>query len=303
MSSIHERLDAESEAHDRISRYLGPFVTLTEQAISLYEAAGHAIAGHLRPGSAAKVGLILTCRLANDLRVCSLSAQLGYGVQALSLGATIVEIVGALAYVGDSDSRADQWAQHKDIKHTYPRWVPEGIDAALTSLGICSPEAKTNWQEAYTFLCMAKHANPRISMLTGLRVDSDGYYYGFGPDPSAFGTYLSAEALYYAIGFGMSGICVALSHCSDNNLRTQLRSEAGRVLEARHGLESWLSKWREAANTESSLGVVSQRHMAAIAEELQLEAERLDRKTEDLRQETEHIRQETQRVRREPRLQ
>ena len=68
-----------------------------------------AIAEHPRHGAAAKVGLILTSRLTNDLRVCSLSAQLGYGIQALVVGATIVEVAGALAYVGDSVSRAARW--------------------------------------------------------------------------------------------------------------------------------------------------------------------------------------------------
>jgi hypothetical protein len=293
MSSIQERLDAESVAHDHISRYLGPFVTLVEQTISLYEDAGHAIAERNRQGSAAKVGLILTCRLANDLRACSLLSQLGYGIQASSLGAAIVEIVGALAYVGDSESRAEEWAKHGDIRHTYPRWVREGIDAALTSLGICTAAAKANWQDAYTFLCTAKHANPRVSMLSGLRVDHDGFYYGYGPDCSAFGVYMSAGALYYAIGFGMSGICVALIHCSDVNLRTRLRTEASRVLEARHGLESWLGKWREAANSELALGAVSQEQLSAIAAGLRSEAERLNCKTEQIKQETERIRQGT----------
>jgi hypothetical protein len=69
-------------------------------------------------GAAAKIGFILTSRPANDFWVCSLSAQLGYGIQALLVGATIVELVGAVAYVGDSESRAANWAEHSDLKHT-----------------------------------------------------------------------------------------------------------------------------------------------------------------------------------------
>jgi hypothetical protein len=75
-------------------------VNLIEQMDSLYERALDAIADHPRPGPATKVGFILTSRLTSDLRVCSLSAQLGYGIQALLVGATVVELVGALAYVG-----------------------------------------------------------------------------------------------------------------------------------------------------------------------------------------------------------
>lgn len=122
-----KRLQAESVARNHIRRYLGPLVTLIEESVYLYERAGYEIAEHLRPGAAAKVGLILTCRLANDIRVCSLSAQSGYGIQALTLGASVVELVGALAYVGNSDSRGEEWARHADPKHSYPRKVSDGI--------------------------------------------------------------------------------------------------------------------------------------------------------------------------------
>jgi hypothetical protein len=98
--------EAESTARDHFSSHLAPLIVLTEQTESLYRRAMDAMADHPRPGAAPKVGLILTSRLTNDLRVCSLSAQLGYGIRALLVGATIVEVVGALAYVGDSESRA-----------------------------------------------------------------------------------------------------------------------------------------------------------------------------------------------------
>jgi hypothetical protein len=150
MSTVRNRLEAESSAQDHHSCFLGPLVTLVEQTISLYERALDAIAEHPRPGAAAKVGLILTARLANDLRVCSLSAQ-------------------------------------------------QGIEASLRSLGISSPTMKENWRQAYTFMCTAKHANPRLSLLNGLRIDASGFSYLCGPDPSAIGAGLSAEALYNAI--------------------------------------------------------------------------------------------------------
>lgn len=91
-------------------------------------------------------------------------------------------------------------------------------------------------------------------MLTGLRVDSDGCYHAYGPDPSALGLYMSGVAMYYAIGFGMSGIVVAVTHCSNETSQVKLRTEAYRILVVRHGLESWLGEWREAANNESSRG-------------------------------------------------
>jgi hypothetical protein len=230
-----------------------------------------AMADHPRPGAAPKVGLILTSRLTNDLRVCSFSAQLGYGIRALLVGATIVEVVGALAYVGDSESPAAHWAEHSDLRHSYPRKVEEGIKALLSSLGISSPGAKENWYRAYTFMCTAKHGNPRILMLHGLRIDRSGCSYPSGPDCSAFGTPLSAEALYNAVFFGASGVYVAIGHCAEETLLAQLRAEALRITEDLHGLELWFTELFNAGQEESAQGVVSQVQTQAIVSQLNSE--------------------------------
>jgi hypothetical protein len=281
--------EVESVARDHLSSSLAPLVALTERTGSLYERAMDAIAEHPRPGAAAKVGLILTSRLTNDLRVCSLSAQFGYGIQALLVGATIVEITGALAYVGDSESRAAAWAEHSDLRHAYPRKVEQGIEALLNSLGIFNPGAKENWYQAYKFMCTAKHGNPRISMLHGLRIDASGFSYQQGPDHSAFGASLSAEALYNAVFFGAPGVHVALGHCAEEGLRAQLRAEALRLMDALRGLELWFTELFKAGQGESAQGVVSQVQTQAILSQLNLETERLKRETERLQQETERM--------------
>lgn len=273
MSSIRERLDAESIAQHQIRNRLVPLATLIEQRDSLYNRAINAIAEHPRPGAAAKVGLILTTRLANDLRVCSLTSYLGYGLQALVLAGTVVELVGSLSYVGDSDSRAVSWAEHKDHRHTYPPKVDDGIEATMKALGISDPAVKENWKQGYAFMCMAKHANPFLSLLHGLRIDSSGAYHVCGPDPSDLGTHLSARALWYAVGFGTFGIHVALAHCSDDALQTKLRTEARSINERLRGLESW---YLEVIGPESPLK--SQKEASALLSE----AQRLQSETEQL---------------------
>lgn len=277
---------AESIARDRISGYLGPLVTLSGQTLSLYERALDAMADHPRPGAATKVGFILTSRLTNDLRICSLSAEIGYGIQALLVGATVVELAGALAYVGDSESRAENWAKHANLRHSYPRKVEEGLEALLGSLGISNPSAKENWYRAYTFMCTAKHGNPRISMLHGLRIDTSGFSYQRGPDPSAFGTSLSAEALYNAIFFWSPGVYVGLGHCAEEALQAELRTEALRLMEALHTLEPWFTELFKAGQEESVEGVFSQTQTAGIVSALDAETERLRRETDRLKRET-----------------
>jgi hypothetical protein len=92
---MHDRLEAESVARAHVSGHRAPQVTMIDQTDSLDERVLDAIADHPRTGAAAKIGSVLTSRPANDLQVCSPSAQLGHGVQALLVGATIVELVDA----------------------------------------------------------------------------------------------------------------------------------------------------------------------------------------------------------------
>ena len=290
----------ESSVQHQARNRLKPLVTLIERMDSLYDRAINAIANHPRPSSAAKVGLILTTRLANDLRVCSLTSQIGYGLQALVLVGTVVEVVGALSYVGDSDCRAVSWAEHTDRRHTYPPKVVDGIEATLTALGVSDPAAKDNWQEAYAFMCMAKHANPFLSLLHGLRIDSSGAYYVVGPDSSDLGIYMSAQALWHAVGFGTAGIYVAALHCSDDALQTQLRTEAQTISDLLLGLEPW---FLEVIKPESSPGLKIKKEASALLSEahrLQSETERLRCETKRMKQETRRLRQETGKIRRTP---
>lgn len=296
--SASARLRDESSAQHQIRNRLEPLVTLIERMDSLYDRAINAIADHPRPGAATKVGLVLTTRLANDLRVCSLTSQLGYGLQALVLMGTVVEVVGSLCYVGESDSRAIAWAEHTDRRHTYPPKVGDGIEAILTAHGISDPAAKDNWQEAYAFMCMAKHANPFLSLLHGLRIDPAGAYYMCGPDTTDLGIYMSAQALWHSIGFGTKGIYVALGHCSDDALQTQLRTEARTISERLLGLEPW---FLEVIKPESSPGLKIQKEASALlseAQRLQSETERLQRETGRMKQESRRLKLETKKIRR-----
>jgi hypothetical protein len=233
VGSISDLHAAESEAQRQIELRLGPLVTLADEMNCLFERAIDAVAEHPRPGDASeaatKVSLILAARLANDLRVCSIASRFGYGLQAMGLAATMVEVVGALSYVGDSDARAHEWAEHTDRKKTYPPRVRDGVDEALTALGIKEPAARDQWQRVYASLCMAKHANPMLSMQQGLRILPDGAYFVCGPDASQLGANMSCFALYHAVGFGSAALYVFARCCSNQKLQAQLRDDAHRI--------------------------------------------------------------------------
>jgi hypothetical protein len=233
MGTISDLLMAESEAQRQIELRLGSLVTLADQMDSLFERAIDSVAQYPRPGAATvaatKVCLILTARLANDFRVCSIASRLGYGLQAMGLAATMVEVVGALSYVGDDEARAHEWAEHTDRRKTYPPRVKDGIDAALTALGITEATARDQWQRVYASLCMAKHANPLLSMQQGLRILPDGAYFACGPDASQLGANMSCLALYHAVGFGSAALHAFAKCCSDEGLQAQLQNDALKI--------------------------------------------------------------------------
>jgi hypothetical protein len=116
----------------------------------------------------------------------------------------------------------------------------------------------------------------------GLRIDACGCSYLRGPDPSDFGTSMSAEALYNAI-FGAPGVYLALDHCAEEALQAELRAEALRIMEALHGLKSWLKELYEAGKLESAGGVVSQGQQSAIVSQLNSKTERLKRDSERMK--------------------
>ena len=216
----------EFQAQREVLKHFTPLAAQAARTDSLFERATIAIAEHPMPGPPAVVGLILLARLANDLRVCGITSSLGYGLQAFGLAACIMEILGALAFIGDSKDRAIKWAEHTDLRQSYPPRVTEGIDAALTALGIPDPAARDDWQKAYKHMCMAKHANPRLSMLQGLHTQPSGLHHVFGPDTTQLGVFLAAEALSRAVGYSTAAIFVAARHCSDESLRLLLRDES-----------------------------------------------------------------------------
>lgn len=239
MDPMDERSLSESFAKQYFGECLQPLSQLTEQLEALYNRSLDAIANHNVGTPASRVALIISARLADDLRVCSLASHIGYGLQALVLAGTVMELVGSLAYVSVSDERAGSWAKHADSRHSYPRSVTDGIKAALEAMGEHDPAAIDNWKKSYEIMCMAKHVNPRLSLVHGLREDSLGMYFVRGPDSSDLGTIAVAQAMHFSVSCGATGIFIALAHCAEKRLREQLRSEAITVLRDLRALDSW----------------------------------------------------------------
>lgn len=239
MSSIHNRVQREAIAERQICDRLAPLVDLIDRLDALYDRSLNAIAKNSEQRPATKVAIILTTRLADDLRVCSHTSYLGYGLQALGFAATVMELVGSLSYVGSSDDRAVKWAEHSDRRRSFPPKVTDGIETALIAVDEFSEEKYEDWKKGYELMCMAKHANPYLSLLHGIRFDPVGAYHAQAPDSSDFGIMMSSQALAYAITAATVGLHVALKHCTNTELQKQLRGEALSIVVDLRALETW----------------------------------------------------------------
>lgn len=238
----------ELEAQAQFFEQLRPLAELASRTDTLFEKATEALAEHPKTGSATKVGLILLARLSCDMRVCGMASSVGYGLQAMGLAASMMEILGALAYVGDSNERAAEWAKHADHRQSYPRKVSMGIDATLSALGLPDKAARDDWQKAYEFMCMAKHANPLLSMRQGLTDLPSGLHYVFGPDTTALGIFLSAEALNRAINYSAAAVFIVAHLCSDETSRVFLCREAISIRDDALSLEPLFHRLGVSAN-------------------------------------------------------
>ena len=92
---------------------------------------------------------------------------------------------------------------------------------------------------------MAKHGNPILSMKQGLRFDSEGVYFGAGPDATRLGIKLSCIALYQAILFSLEGSLVSSQSCNDDAQRVTLQEHAKEIMYRVEGEHQRLSDFME----------------------------------------------------------
>jgi hypothetical protein len=218
--------ELEREAQLRIIPAIEPLLALSRITDATIKLVAEALYADPQVGAAINVARILMYRLAGDGRVCALSASCGYGLQACATAATIMEIVGSLSFVGQSEERALAWVDHNDKTKSYPRSIRQGIDATLTALSIPDPPARDDWYQQYSFLCMAKHANPVLSLKQGMQQRSTNWVFIGGPDSTPIGIFLAAEAVNTAIGLSSAGIMVAARHCIAPGISADLQAKA-----------------------------------------------------------------------------
>ena len=185
----------------------------------------------LRLKQSSKVVMMLLNRMSNEIRTAGLLSWHGYTLQSAALIADCHEIAFSVLCVGSDDTEAQKWIDHND-----PTRMPFGDVKSLTrrgleNLNVCDAEGQTEREYiTYRQLCWAKHGNPILQKLHGLRSEGNQIGVFNGPDTSEESVKVGCYTLEHAAHLAY----LALASFADNHL-TQISSE--RMTEVRQRIK------------------------------------------------------------------
>jgi hypothetical protein len=190
---------AESQADQEIQRRIGNHLSYADRVYRLLDLAiSYDDEREVPVGSIDYVAPLLMGRMANDMRAIGALARLGYGVQACTLAASVLEVAFTFVDVIGDGQKAAAWSNHTDPRHSFMN-----ARQAVRTFVDRMPWSKEDTDKAecrqlaiYEDLCQFKHGNPR-SMFP--RPNADGYFdIPLGPDTTDFGVLTASTAILHA---------------------------------------------------------------------------------------------------------
>lgn len=146
----------------------------------------------------------LFSRSAGDIRGMYLLLERGYGLQALSLAASVYEHLITTAFIGGSEENGRQWLTHSDPFNTMsPNMMAPKIQQRTTYNFVRVEKLNGKFADAvYAMLCSAKHGNPLILAHSSVVSTIDGYYFNSSPlySPELF---RQAKLAVYGVARGL----------------------------------------------------------------------------------------------------
>lgn len=122
--------------------------------------------------------------MSDDIRTAGLLASLGYPQQAATVIAACHETAFTVLSMGSDDGLADEWIKHDDPKNSFDKVKPV-IRKGYQNLNERNVDSETEREyRTYATLCHAKHTNPLMQKLHGLRIEGNQISLTNGPDSS-----------------------------------------------------------------------------------------------------------------------
>jgi hypothetical protein len=153
---------------------------------------------------------IIASRLLTELQAVVHLVQLGYAAQAVSLCGTMIELMHAVAYIGEDETRAAQYFAWNDPKVAFPGPVRRTMREVALALGAERAVVEREYDQVYRQIKMVNHGNPMAEVTMVMKHDSHFIVIGPVLEPSA--DRLAAAALAYAIKYAQLGCIVFFKH-------------------------------------------------------------------------------------------
>lgn len=171
------------------------------------------VADHPGDARALHVGLIILARIVSELQACMHLIRLGYSAQAVSLAATMLELMHVGAYVGSDEKLADGWLSWKNPNAPFPGRISDTIAAVAKRFDVPKSAQLRDYNEVYRTACAVKHANPMAMGATNLAVTQEAVFIVAGPIRTVASARLAHAAMQWAVRYTM--LC-ALAFIADH---------------------------------------------------------------------------------------
>ena len=173
-----------------------------------------------QPGDAraVHVGLMLLARQVTELQACTHLVRLGYSAQAVTLAATMLELMHVGAYIGADEVRADEWMRWDNPKIAYPGRIADTIAAVAKRFGLPEGEQSREYDEVYRQACTVKHANPMAMGATNVALTEQAFCIVAGPIRTMANARLAHAAMQWAVRYTLlSAIAFIADHLSEED--------------------------------------------------------------------------------------
>jgi hypothetical protein len=177
-----------------------------ELSLEVVDAAGPLIERFAeQPGEprAIHAAALILARITSELAACVQLLRAGYAAQAITLCGTMLELTHVLAYVGNDESRAAEWAAWDKPTKTYPGPLLDTIKATASVFGADDDAIRREYEVIYRQICLIKHGNTLALHLPNAAIVADFHCIVIGPLVTEDFTRLGHAAIQWAIRYAI----------------------------------------------------------------------------------------------------
>jgi len=239
----------ESRAGDEFSQDLGGYFTLARELIDKAGPLVERIAEQSGEGRSIHAAALILARVASEMAACVHLLRRGYAAQAITLVGTMLELAHVLAYIGNDEERAANWAAWNEPTRAYPGSIKNTIREAASAFGIEEADIIREYEGVYRQICLIKHGNTLALPIPNSATIGDLHCVVIGPLVGADFIRLGHAAAQWAVRYAILAETAFVHYHIPSEQRTlyseHLKRHASRLAELVVGSREKLAKRTE----------------------------------------------------------